>query len=49
MKIPNFDEVTKHYGLKTKIEFEMANYEILKKPDGFEDDEKIVKTLLFNQ
>lgn len=29
--IPNFDEVMKHYGLKTKIEFEMANYEILKK------------------
>ncbi len=29
--IPNFDEVAKHYGLKTKIEFEMANYEILKK------------------
>lgn len=28
--IPNFDEVAKHYGLKTKIEFEMANYEILK-------------------
>jgi DNA-binding transcriptional LysR family regulator len=31
MTIPNFDEVAKHYGLKTKIEFEMANYEILKK------------------
>ena len=29
--IPNFDEVAKHYDLKTKIEFEMANYEILKK------------------
>lgn len=29
--IPNFYEVAKHYGLKTKIEFEMANYEILKK------------------
>lgn len=29
--IPNFDEVAKHYGLNTKIEFEMANYEILKK------------------
>ena len=29
--IPNFDEIAKHYGLKTKIEFEMANYEILKK------------------
>lgn len=29
--IPNFDEVAKHYGLKTKIEFKMANYEILKK------------------
>ncbi len=29
--IPNFDEVAKNYGLQTKIEFEMANYEILKK------------------
>lgn len=30
--VPNFDEVAKNYGLiKTKIEFEMANYEILKK------------------
>lgn len=29
--IPNFDEVAKHYGLKTKIEFESANYETLKK------------------
>jgi DNA-binding transcriptional LysR family regulator len=29
--IPNFDEITKSLGLKTKIEFEMANYEILKK------------------
>ena len=29
--IPNFDEVAKHFGLKTKIDFEMANYEILKK------------------
>ena len=29
--IPNFDEIAKCYGLKTKIEFEMANYEILKK------------------
>jgi len=29
--IPTFDEVAKHHGLKTKIEFEMANYEILKK------------------
>lgn len=29
--VPNFDEVAKSYGLKTKIEFEMANYEILKK------------------
>jgi len=29
--VPNFDDIAKHYGLKTKIEFEMANYEILKK------------------
>lgn len=29
--IPNFDEVAKNHGLQTKIEFEMANYEILKK------------------
>ncbi len=29
--VPNFDEIAKHYGLKTKIEFEMGNYEILKK------------------
>jgi DNA-binding transcriptional LysR family regulator len=29
--IPNFDEIAKCYGLKTRIEFEMANYEILKK------------------
>ena len=29
--VPNFDEVAKCHGLETKIEFEMANYEILKK------------------
>jgi len=29
--IPNFDEIAKCYGLKTNIEFEIANYEILKK------------------
>ena len=29
--VPNFDEVVKSHGLKTKIEFEMANYEILKR------------------
>jgi LysR family cys regulon transcriptional activator len=29
--VPNFDEVVKCHGLETKIEFEMANYEILKK------------------
>jgi DNA-binding transcriptional LysR family regulator len=29
--VPNFDDIAKHHGLKTKIEFEMANYEILKK------------------
>ena len=29
--VPNFDAVAQQYGLKTKIEFEMANYEILKK------------------
>ncbi len=29
--IPNFDEIVKNYELQTKIEFEMANYEILKK------------------
>ncbi len=28
--IPNFEQVAKHYGLKTKIDFEMGNYEILK-------------------
>jgi len=29
--IPNFERVAQHYGLKTKIDFERANYEILKK------------------
>jgi len=29
--VPNFDEVAKCHGLETKIDFEMANYEILKK------------------
>jgi DNA-binding transcriptional LysR family regulator len=29
--VPNFDVVAQQYGLKTSIEFEMANYEILKK------------------
>ncbi len=29
--VPNFDEMAKCHGLETKIEFEMANYEILKK------------------
>lgn len=29
--VPNFDEMVKCHGLKTKIEFEMANYEMLKK------------------
>lgn len=29
--IPHFDEIAKTYNLQTKIEFEMANYEILKK------------------
>ncbi len=28
--IPNFEQVVKHYGLQTKIDFEMGNYEILK-------------------
>jgi len=29
--VPNFDAVAQAHGLETKIEFEMANYEILKK------------------
>jgi DNA-binding transcriptional LysR family regulator len=29
--IPNFDEIAKTHNLQTKIEFEMANYEIIKK------------------
>lgn len=29
--IPDFDEIVKSFNLKTKIEFEMANYEILKR------------------
>lgn len=29
--VPNFDAVAQQHGLKTTIEFEMANYEILKK------------------
>jgi len=29
--VPNFDSVVQEHGLKTSIEFEMANYEILKK------------------
>ncbi len=28
--IPNFEQVIRHYGLQTKIDFEMGNYEILK-------------------
>lgn len=29
--VPNFDEIARQYGLKTKFEFEMVNYEVLKK------------------
>ncbi len=29
--VPNFDAIAQQHGLKTSIEFEMANYEILKK------------------
>jgi len=29
--IPNFDEAVKHYGLKTNAEFDITNYELLKK------------------
>jgi DNA-binding transcriptional LysR family regulator len=35
--IPDFDEAVNHYGLKTKTEFEISNYELLKKfvKEGF--------------
>jgi len=43
--VPNFDEVAKEYGLRTHIEFEMANYEILKKFVKFDVGVSIVSAI----